>query len=303
MAGEMELRHLRYFVSVAETGNLTAAAKQKLHTTQPSLSRQIRDLEEEVGAQLLTRSARGIQLTPAGRAFLEHARLVLSQVEVASEAARRVAHPSKPCFTMGFLTGHELKWMPEALRILRDELPNIDVMVTSQYSPQLADGLSNGKIDAAFLRREKGLPDLAFRLLVKEPLLVILPSNHRLAALKFIDAKDLESEIFVTVSKTAPVLRAVIDEYLKRSGANITPQHEADHLAMGMSLIASTGGVGLLPVYAQNFLPPSVTSRPLKGDAPTVDLVLGFKKSNQSPVLKILLSRLDELTVRASNKA
>jgi LysR family hca operon transcriptional activator len=303
MDGGMELRHLRYFVSVAEAGNFTAAAKQKLHTTQPSLSRQIRDLEEEVGAQLLTRSARGIQLTPAGRAFLEHARLVLSQVEVASEAARRVAHPSKPCFTMGFLTGHELKWMPEALRILRDELPNIDVMVTSQYSPLLADGLSNGKIDAAFLRREKGLPDLAFRLLVKEPLLVILPSNHRLAALKFIDAKDLESEIFVTVSKTAPVLRAVIDEYLKRSGANITPQHEADHLAMGMSLIASTGGVGLLPVYAQNFLPPSVTSRPLKGDAPTVDLVLGFKKSNQSPVLKILLSRLDELTVRASNKA
>jgi LysR family hca operon transcriptional activator len=298
----MELRHLRYFVSVAEAGNLTAAAKQKLHTTQPSLSRQIRDLEEEVGAQLLTRSARGIQLTPAGRAFLEHARLVLSQVEAASEAARRVAHPSKPCFTMGFLTGHELKWMPEALRILRDELPNIDVMVTSQYSPQLADGLSNGKIDAAFLRREKGLPDLAFRLLVKEPLLVILPSNHRLAALKSIDAKDLEGEVFVTVSKTAPVLRAVIDEYLKRSGANIRPQHEADHLAMGMSLIASTGGVGLLPVYAQNFLPSSVTSRPLKGDAPTVDLVLGFKKSNQSPVLKLLLSRLNELTVRASNK-
>jgi LysR family hca operon transcriptional activator len=302
MAGEMELRHLRYFVAVAETGNVTTAAKQKLHTTQPSLSRQIRHLEEEVGAQLLTRSARGIQLTAAGRAFLEHARLVLLQVEAASEAARRVAHPSKPCFTMGFLTGHELKWMPEALRILRDELPNIDVMVTSQYSPLLADGLSNGKIDAAFLRREKGLPDLAFRLLVKEPLLVILPSNHRLAALKSIDAKDLEGEIFVTVSNTAPVVRAVIDEYLKRSGANIRPQHEADHLAMGMSLIASTGGVGLLPVYAQNFLPSSVTSRPLKGDAPTVDLVLGFKKSNQSPVLKLLLSRLNELTVRASNK-
>jgi len=298
----MELRHLRYFVAVAEARSLTVAAGQTLHTSQPSLSRQIRDLEDEVGARLLTRRARGVELTPAGRAFLEHARLVLSQVDAAREAARRVAHPSKPCFTMGFLTGHELKWMPEALRILRDELPNIDVMVTSQYSPLLADGLSNGKIDAAFLRREKGLPDLAFRLLVKEPLLVILPSNHRLAALKSIDAKDLEGEIFVTVSNTAPVVRAVIDEYLKRSGANIRPQHEADHLAMGMSLIASTGGVGLLPVYAQNFLPSSVTSRPLKGDAPTVDLVLGFKKSNQSPVLKLLLSRLNELTVRASNK-
>ena len=74
--------------------------------------------------------------------------------------------------------------MPEALRILRDELPNMDVMISSQYSPLLADGLSKGKIDAAFLRREKRLPDLAFRLLVKEPLMVVLPSDHRLAALK-----------------------------------------------------------------------------------------------------------------------
>jgi LysR family hca operon transcriptional activator len=298
----MELRHLRYFVAVAETKSLTLAAKAKLHTSQPSLSRQIRDLEEEIGAQLFTRGARGIKLTPAGRAFLDHARLVLSQVEAASEAARRVAHPAKPCFTMGFLTGHELTWMPEAIKILRDELPNIDVMISSQYSPRLADGLSKGKIDAAFLRREKGVPGLAFRLLVKEPLMVILPSDHRLAALKAISPRDLAGETFVTVSDTAPVLRVVIDNYLKRSGINITPAHEADHLAMGMSLIASTRGVGLLPAYAQNFLPSSVTSRPLKGDTPTVDLVLGYKKSNQSPILKLLLSRLDELVARASNK-
>jgi len=297
----MELRHLRYFVAVAEAGGLTGAAQGKLHTSQPSLSRQIRDLETEIGAQLLMRRARGIELTPAGRVFLEHARLVLAQVEAAGEAARRVAHPSKPCFTIGFLTGHELKWMPEALRILRDELPNIDVMVSSQYSPLLADALSKGKMDVAFLRRERGMPELTYRVLVREPLMAVLPSDHRLAALKSIDAKDLEGEIFVTVSKTAPVLRAVIDKYLKGSGANITPQHEADHLAMGMSLIASTGGVGLLPAYAQNFLPSSVTSRPLKGDRPTVDLVLGYKKSNQSPVLKLLLSRLDELVARASD--
>ena len=160
----MELRHLRYFVAVAEAGSLTVAAR-KLRTSQPSLSRQIRDLEDEVGAQLLTRRARGIELTPAGRAFLEHARTVLSQVEAAIEAARRVAHPAKPCFSMGFLTGHELTWMPEALRILRDELPNIDVMISSQYSPQLADAILKGNVDAAFLRREKGVPELAFRLL------------------------------------------------------------------------------------------------------------------------------------------
>src|SRR5438552_14320142 len=187
----MELRHLRYFVAVAEAGGLTVAAERKLHTSQPSLSRQIRDLEDEVGAQLLRHSARGIEPTPAGRAFLDHARSVLSQVEAAAKAARRVAHPAKPCFAMGFLTGHELTWMPEALQILHDELPNIDVMISSQYSPQLASALVKGTVDAAFLRRERGAPDLAFRLLVKEPLVVILPSDHHLAALKANIPRDL----------------------------------------------------------------------------------------------------------------
>ena len=188
---EMELRHLRYFVAVAETESLSLAAKSKLHTSQPSLSRQLQDLEEEIGAQLMTRTGRGVALTPAGRAFLDHARGVLLQVDAGVEAARRAVHPAKPCFSMGFLTGHELTWMPEALRILRDELPNIDVMISSQYSPLLAEGLSKGKIDAAFLRKERAMPDLAFRLLVKEPLVVILPSDHRLAALKAISPKDL----------------------------------------------------------------------------------------------------------------
>jgi LysR family hca operon transcriptional activator len=303
MGAEMELRHLRYFVSVADAGSLTLAAEQSLHTSQPSLSRQIRDLEDEVGTPLLTRRARGIELTPAGQAFLEHARVVLSQVEAAAEAARRAAHPAKPCFAMGFLTGHELTWMPEALQIVRDELPNIDVMISSQYSPLLARALLNGKIDAAFLRREKGMPELAYRVLVKEPLAVILPSDHRLAALKAISPRDMAGETFVTVSDTAPVLRAVIDNFLKRSGINIKPAYEADHLSMGMSLIASTRGVGLLPAYAQNFLPSSVTSRPLKGETPTVELVLGYKKSNKSPILKLLLSRLGELVDRVSRKA
>jgi len=299
----MELRHLRYFVAVAETESLSLAAKAKLHTSQPSLSRQIRDLEEEVGAPLFTRGARGIELTPAGRVFLDHARSVLSQVATATEAARRVAHPAKPCFVMGFLTGHELRWMPEALKMLHDELPNVDVMISSQYSPLLAAGLSKGTIDAAVLRRERGGPGLAFRVLVKEPLMVILPSDHHLSARQGISSGDLVGETFVIVSVTAPVLRAVIDDYLKRSRIKITPAHEADHLAMGISLIASTRGLGLLPAYAQNFLPRSVTSRPLQGRAPTVDLVLGYNRANHSPVLKLLLSRLDELVARVSKRA
>ncbi|HTE93027.1 MAG TPA: LysR family transcriptional regulator, partial [Bradyrhizobium sp.] len=122
----MELRHLRYFVAVAEEGSLTLAAEKRLHTAQPSLSRQIRDLEYEVGVQLMSRSVHGIELTAAGRTFLDHARLALAQVEAATEAARRAAHPAKPTFALGFLTGQEMDWLPEAMRILRDELPNIE---------------------------------------------------------------------------------------------------------------------------------------------------------------------------------
>src|SRR2546422_10040736 len=100
----MELRHLRYFVAVAEEGNLTVAAGRRLHTSQPSLSRQIRDLEYEVGAELLTRSARGVELTAAGRAFLDHARLALAQVDAAGEGARPAAHPARKTFRHGFPT-------------------------------------------------------------------------------------------------------------------------------------------------------------------------------------------------------
>jgi LysR family hca operon transcriptional activator len=299
----MELRHLRYFVAVAETGSLTVAAERRLHTAQPSLSRQIRDLELEVGVKLLTRSARGVELTAPGRAFLDHARLALAQVEAAGEAARRAAKPAKPPFALGFLTGQEMDWLPEAMRILRDELPNIDVTVSSQYSPGLADDLMRGRLDAAFLRPEAQTPDLKYRLVTQEPLIVILPSDHRLAARATIDLPEIVGETFVGVSNTAPALRIVIDDYLRRSGLDIRPKHEVDNLAMAMSLVASTRGVALLPAYAQNFLPWSVISRPLAGDVPTIDLVVGYHTANRSPILKLFLSRLDDLTARVTRKA
>src|ERR1041385_1908799 len=107
MGHVMELRHLRDFVAVAEEGSLTVAAEQRLHTAQPSLSRQMRDLEYEVGAQLMVRSARGIELTAAGRVFLDHARLALGPVDTALEPALRAATPTKPLFALGFLTGQE----------------------------------------------------------------------------------------------------------------------------------------------------------------------------------------------------
>jgi LysR family hca operon transcriptional activator len=298
----MELRHLRYFVAVAEEGSLTVAAKRRLHTTQPSLSRQIRDLEYEVGAQLMIRSAHGIELTAAGRVFLDHARLALAQVDAAREAARRAAQPAKPSFALGFLTGKEIDWLPEAIRLLRDELPNIEITISSQYSPDLADALVRGKLDVAFLRRETRATDLMFKVVATEPFVVVLPSDHRLASYEAINPHDIVGETFIAVSNTAPVGRRVVDDYLRRTGIDIRPDHEADHLAMAMSLVASTRGVALLPAYARNLLPSSLTSRPLQGDVPTIDLVVGYSKTNTSPILKLFLSRIDDLIARVSKK-
>ena len=113
----MELRHLRYYVAVVEAGSLTEAAEKKLHTSQPSLSRQIRDLEYQVGTELLTRTASGVVPTAAGRAFLDHARLALAQVDAAREAARRAAQPAKLTFAVGFQTGMEIDWLPAVIKV------------------------------------------------------------------------------------------------------------------------------------------------------------------------------------------
>ncbi|WP_345815875.1 LysR substrate-binding domain-containing protein [Paraburkholderia sp. PREW-6R] len=291
----MELRHLRYFIAVAESGSLTVAAERRLHTSQPSLSRQIRDLEDEVGAELFSRSARGVELTVAGKAFLDHARLALSQVDAATEAARRAARPARQVFALGFLTGQEMTWLPRAMQVLRDELPNIDVTISSHYSPDLADALARGKLDLAFLRAEPGF-DLDYRVVSREKLLVLMPSDHPLTERASIRPEDLAGETFVMASNKARVLHEVIDRYLHDNGVTVAPAHGVDNLAMAMSLVASTRGLALMPEYANNLLPWSVVSRPLDGDAPTVDLVMGYSRSNTSPVLKLFLSRAEELT-------
>src|ERR1700726_1017975 len=290
----MELRHLRYFIAVAEEGSLTLAAEKRLHTAQPSLSRQIRDLEYEVGVQLMSRSVHGIELTAAGKAFLDHARLTLTQVDAAVEAARRAAQPARKTFAIGFQTGHEMNWLSRAMHVLRDELTNIQVTVTSDYSPDLAEALVRGRLDLAFLRVEPSF-DLGYEVVDREPLIVLMPSDHRLTAREAVRPQDLVGEIFIGGSNKAAVLRAVTDDYLRRSGLDIKLDHGVDNLAMAMSLVASTRGLALMPAYAENLLPWSVVSRPLEGEAPTIDLAVGYSKANTSPILKLFLSRLEEL--------
>jgi LysR family hca operon transcriptional activator len=299
----MELRHLRYFIAVAEEGGLLTAAQKRLHTSQPSLSRQIRDLESEVGVKLLERQARGVTLTAAGKIFLEHARLALLQVEAATDGARRTAQPEKVALAMGFLAGQEVVWLPHALRILREEAPEAEITLCSQSSPELALGLMRGKLDVAFLRPELQAVGVSFKFLAKEPLIAVLPAGHRLTSRKKIRPQDLAGEIYVSSARTSPVLKSVIQNYASKVGITLKAEYEGENLPAAMSLVTSTGGITLIPLYAQNMLTPNVVARALDGVPPTIDLTLGYNDANSSPLLLRLLSRADELVASVQDQS
>ena len=180
--------------------------------------------------------------------------------------------------------------------IMRDELPNTEVVIHSLSSPDLAEGLMRGKIDLAFLRHEKNAPGLVFTRLRDEPLIVLMTADHRLATRKAIRPEDIVGEqlIGVPVAKS-PALRAVTDAYGAKLGIDLAPDHDVDNLSMAMSLVASTGGIALMPLYARNLLPPGLISRPLDGAPPTIDLSLGYNAANTSPLLKTIISRIGQL--------
>ena len=296
----MELRHLRYFVAVADAGSLTVAAEQKLHTSQPSLSRQIRDLEREVGVALINRSAHGIELTSAGKAFLDHARMSLLEADAAKEAALRAAQPARPTFALGFISGAEIGLLPEVHRILHGEFPGIDIRLSSDYSPVLAKALMRRKLDAAFMRLEENMGDLASKRVRTDPLIFVFPSDHRLASQKTVAPEAIVNETFYLPSKSAPAVRRAVLEYFNRAGIDLKPDQEVHNVVHAISMITSTRGVMLLPAYTKRYLPETITTRPVKGEAPTLDLVLAYHKANKSPILKLLLSRVGKLVGTSS---
>jgi LysR family transcriptional regulator, hca operon transcriptional activator len=181
------------------------------------------------------------------------------------------------------------------MHVLRDELKNIQVTISSDYSPDLAEALVRGRLDVAFLRVEPDF-DLVYEVVDHEPLIVLMPSDHPLTAREAIHPREFLGGIFIGGSNKATVLRKVTEDYLRRAGLDIKLDHGVDNLAMAISLVASTRGLALMPAYAKKLLPWSVVSRPLEGEAPTIELAIGYSKANNSAILKLFLSRLGELS-------
>jgi LysR family hca operon transcriptional activator len=130
-----------------------------------------------------------------------------------------------------------------------------------------------------------------------------MPYDHPLTAKSAIRPQELAGQTYIGVSPTrASVLRTVIEDFFKRHGLTIKPAHQAENLAMASSLIASTGGISLLPLYAQNLMPKSIVSRPIQGKPPMVDLVIGYSEANTSPLLRFLLSKVDEIKFQVASR-
>lgn len=282
---------MKYFVTVAETGSFTRAA-EILHTVQPSLSRQIQDLEREVGTELLRRNSRKLEPTPAGAVFLDEARLVLAQSERALERARQVARAGARRFILGFLPGVEIELLVRVMTALQAELTPVELTMRSRPSPELIAALHESQIDAAFIRPDDSCKGLEIRIVGSERLMAAVPSTHRLAKLKRISVGDLNREAFINVpAEHAPELRRIIDEYMRSHNIQPDRTYDPENLTMTFSLISSIGGISLLPEYAFRLCPPTVVAVPLASDSPTIDLALAYRSDNRSSVLRAFLER------------
>jgi LysR family hca operon transcriptional activator len=226
--------------------------------------------------------------------------MALVQAEAAKEAALRAAQPAQPTFALGFLSGAEIGLLPEVERVLRDEFPAIEIRLSSDYSPVLAKALMRRRLDAAFMRPEENMGELGYRRVRTDPLVFVLPSDHRLASKAVIAAQDVADETFYLPSRSAPAVRRVVLEYFNRAGIDAKPEHEVHNVVHAISMITSTRGVMMLPAYTKRYLPETIVTRPVEGEAPTLDLIIAYHKANKSPILKVLLANVGKLAAMPS---
>lgn len=262
----MELRHLRYFVAVAEALHFGRAAA-KLGVAQPPLSRQIRDLEEELGALLFDRESRGVSLTPAGKVLLKEAREVLARAAYAVEATRRAAKGAPRELRVGYLSGPGAVVIPAAMAVFRQSHPGLTVTAIELASSAVAGALERGELDAAFVSEPDAngpLGALRYEPVVKYPLRVGLPAKHPLTRKARVAWRDLRAEKFLVYSPAvAPNYRAWVVALCRSQG------FDPDIAAEVVSPTAMLTGIGsgdrvalLLPPYA-SWAPASVKLRPL----------------------------------------
>ena len=283
----MELRHLRYFVAVAEELNFTRAA-DRLHTAQPSLSQQIRQLEGEVGVRLLERTKRRVQLTTAGRVLLRESRDILSRVEHATRLASKAASGQAGEISIGTFPGSDVKILPRLRPVIAKRLPDVRLIMHSKYVLNTLSGLRNGTIDVGFLRGPLSEPDLAIEEVLRERIVAVVPAHHRLARAKRIAVGRLADLPCIAISQgAAPGLHDAVAGLYQRASVTVQPVQSADNVLGHLGMVAAGLGFALLPDYVSSILPDRVVVRPLDWTPePTVTIVMAHRKGDTSPVVR-----------------
>lgn len=278
----MELRHLRYFVAVAEELNFTRAAA-RLRTAQPSFSQQIRDLEAEIGAELLTRTKRHVALTEAGRVFLDEARLTLAQAQRAVAMARRAAHVGDRRMTIGFLPAAEVKIFPAMLTYMRARFPDLNLVFNSLTTAEQIEALLRQEIDVGFLRLPVGDQALSWEVVLQERLVAVLPADHPVAEKEALSAGDLAEVPFLRVmARHAGNLSDAVEGFFRAHRVEPNAVQEVENILTLMSLIGMGVGFSLLPDYVQRLAFRNVVTRPLAGPPIFVDLAMVWRTADRS---------------------
>ena len=294
----MELRHLRYFVAVAETENVTRAAT-KLHVSQPALSRQIHDLEDEIGFALLERSAKSVRLTESGRTFLTGARAVLQQAEEAVAAARARAGGMSGEIQIGYAPSLTVQILPQALRVFQAEFPGVRVMLHDLSTEEMLSQLHAGKLQLALMVQptKKTLRGLRFEELACYPLQVAVAPTHPLAKSRSINLEKLAKERLIGYTqKDYPEYHDQVAALFQTAGTKPQIVQEHDGVTSLIAAVESGRGVALVPSCVACMVGPRLKMIPLNPAGPPI-VVGAIVRAGAVPVVvgKFIAAALTKL--------
>jgi len=288
----MELRHLRYFITVAEELNFSKAAL-KLYTAQPSLSQQIKDLEEDVGVKLLNRTKRKVELTEEGAVFLEQARLTLAQADKAVAMARQVSQAKQQMLRIGFVPVAEMKIFPYILPNLRVQNPDLKIELLSLNNNEQMRLLKKGDLDLTFTRHNFNSDEIESQFVIREPLIFLLPKDHPLAKYERIPVKALNGIDFIIPSaEQSLTLNQAILDFAKAHGIEFNIVQKADNILFNINSIGMGLGCTILPGYIAPLTMDNTVIRPLDVELPYLDLYVSYHKNNKSYAVSKFLELL-----------
>jgi LysR family hca operon transcriptional activator len=288
----MDLRYLRYFVAVAEEMNFTHAA-ERLHTVQPSLSRQIQRLEEMVGTPLFRRNRHGLKLTEAGRIFLDESRAILQQMDRAIASARQGARAEAGHISMGFIVGTEMRIVSKFLPTLKVRCPEMKISFHTLGESELIEALENEKINVAFTGGVTTNPGIASEVVLRQRIVVLLPAAHPLARTRKIAMASLADMCWIRPSD--PTYVQSLTAIATREGVSFSSAIENDNVLSAIHAVGLGLGFAFVPDYQRDILPSSIVARPLSIEPPpTIDVSMAYRKDDRTPALAFFLSIVRE---------